>query len=57
MARRTPYHEHILYTNICAILRGEINKKISEQANRLTDFGKSLIDLGTTLTGQPQPKQ
>ena len=28
VARRTPYYEHILYTNICAILRGEMNKKI-----------------------------
>ncbi len=27
VARRTPYYEYILYTNICAILRGEINKK------------------------------
>ena len=57
VARRTLYYEHILYTNICAILRGEVNKKISEQANRLTELGKSLIDLGTALTNQPQPKQ
>ena len=56
VARQTPYYEHILYTNICAILRGEMNEKITEQANRLTELGKALTDLGTTLTGQPQPK-
>ena len=49
VARRTPYYEQILYTNICSILLGEMNKKISEQANRLTDFGKSLAELGKNL--------
>ncbi len=29
VARQTPYYEHILYTNICAILRGEMNKKLA----------------------------
>ena len=52
VARRTPYYEHILYTNICAILRGEMSKKIAEQANKLAELGRALTELGTTLTGQ-----
>ena len=53
VARQTPYYEQILYTNICGILRGEMNKKITEQGNRLTNFEKSLTELGTSLTDQP----
>ena len=34
VARQTPYYEEILYTNISAILRGEMNEK-------LTEFGKT----------------
>ena len=52
VARRTPYYEQVLYTNICSILRGEMSKKITEQANRLTELGRALTELGTTLTGQ-----
>ena len=56
-ARKLPYYEELLYTNICSILRGELNKKITEQANRLTELGKALTELGRTLTGQVQPKK
>ena len=56
-ARQTPYYEHILYTNICAILRGEMNKKISEQGNSLMGFKKSLIELEKTITEQMQSKK
>ena len=51
-ARKLPYYEEILYTNICTILRGEINKKITEQANRITELEKALTELGTSLTKQ-----
>ena len=37
VARRTPYYEQILYTNICGILRGEMNKKF-------TKLGKSFLE-------------
>ena len=57
VARQTPYYEHILCTYICAILHGGMNKKIVEQANKPTALGKSLTELGTTLTCQPQLKQ
>ena len=51
-ARKLPYYEELLYTNICAVLRGEMNKKITEQANRITELEKALTELGRTL-GQP----
>ncbi len=35
VARRTPYYEHILYSNICAILRGEMNRKFTKLGNAL----------------------
>ena len=35
VARRTPYYEQILYTNICAIMRGEMDKKFTELRNVL----------------------
>ena len=47
-ARKLPYYEEILYTNICTILRGEMNKKITEQANRITELEKALTELGRT---------
>ncbi len=56
-ARKLPYYEELLYTNICSILRGEMNKKITEQANRMTELEKALTELGRTLTGQVQPKK
>ena len=37
MARRTPYYEEILYTNICTILRGETNRKF-------TRLGKTFLE-------------
>ena len=37
VARRTPYYEHILYSNICALLRGETNKKF-------TKLGKTFLE-------------
>lgn len=37
-ARRTPYYEEILYTNIGAILQGEMNKKLKK-------LGKTYIEL------------
>ena len=39
-ARKLPYYEELLYTNICSILRGEMNKKIVELANKLAEPGK-----------------
>ena len=30
MARKTPYYEHLLYTNINAIMRGEMDKKFTK---------------------------
>ena len=53
MARRTPYYEHILYTNICTILRGKMNKKILEQGTEADLFGRALTELGTALPDQP----
>ena len=37
VARRTPYYEHVLYTNICAILLAEMNKKF-------TKLGKTFLE-------------
>ncbi len=51
-ARKLPYYEELLYTNICAIIRGEMNKKITEQANRITELEKALTELGTSQTEQ-----
>ena len=57
IARRTPYYEHILCAHIRAILRSEMTKRISEQANKQAELGKALTDLGTTLPCPPQLKQ
>ena len=35
VARRTPYYEQILYTNICAIMRGELTKRFTKVGNVL----------------------
>ena len=51
-ARKLPYYEELLYTNICSILRGEMNEKITEQVNRITELEKTLTELGITLIEQ-----